>query len=134
MRILRPIGRNCEGMVDTTETRDLDCDIVARIIGLHRLVGGKAHTDDFSIGIEGAGDIGVDGTGLDNLGNEAVDEEEDKAGEHVIPEHDRGVVHDEAYKEDECACTMDVYEDWVDPAAELGQSHERHDHHSELLE
>lgn len=134
MRILGPVGRNCKGVVDTTKTGDLDGDIVTRVVGLHRLVGGKAHTDNFSIGIEGTGDIRVDRTSLNDLGNEAVDEEEDKAGEHVVPEHDGGVVHDKADKEDECACAVDIDEDWVDPAAELRKGHERHDHHSELLE
>jgi hypothetical protein len=41
-------------------------------------------------------------------------------------------VHDEADKKDECACTVDVNEDWVDPATELGQRHERHDNHAKL--
>ena len=119
-------------MVDVAEAGDLDSDIVTRVVGLHRLVRGELDPDDISISVEGASRDRADGSGLHDLGDETIEEEEDKPGESVVPQHDRGVVHHEADQEHKGTGAMDIDKDGIDSTAELGQGKEGHDDHSEL--
>lgn len=120
VRVLGPVGGNGEGMVDSADLGDLDRDVITGVVGLHGLGRSEGHADDIGVRVEGAGGLGEDGARLHDLGDEAIDEEEDDGRQEVVPEHGVGEVGDHADKEDGGEEAMGAQEKQVAASADLG--------------
>jgi len=106
-------------MIEHANLRDLDQDVVARVVWLHGLGGCKGHTDNISIGIESAGGLGENGAALHHLGDKAIDEEEDNTGEEVVPEHVVWKMDNSAQDEDDRHHAMEGHKHAVELATDL---------------
>ena len=90
-------------MINHTDLREFNVDIIARVVRLERLesvLGDEDDGEDISFLVERADRIGGNGAGLDEFGNKPVGEVEADGGEDVVPDHVVGEMHKSAQEGD----------------------------------
>lgn len=123
--VLCPITRNRKRMVHTTQLRDTNQDIITGVIGLHGFRARERHLDDIGVVVEGDGCLGVECTGLDDLGYESVDVVEHHVWEEVVPEDEVRVMDHCADKEDDGHVAVEPDEPGVVPSTDVWDREKR---------
>lgn len=123
IRILGPIRRNRKWMINHTDLRELNVDIIARVVRLEWLesvFGDEDDGEDISFLVKRADRVGGDGAGLDEFGDEPVGEVEADGGEDVVPDHVVGEMHKSANKGDDSEDSVQSDEEEVAASPDLG--------------
>lgn len=123
IRILGPIRRNREWMINHTDLRELNVDIIAWVVRLERLksiLGDEDDGEDIGFLVERADRVGGDGARLDEFGDKPIGEVEAYGGEDVVPDHVVREMHECAHKGDDGENSVQSDEEEVAASPDLG--------------